>query len=993
MAQSLAKKCRELEARIRLLEEENEQLKKLRQADTPDAGQQAQAEQALRASEERYRLLSELASDFTGVYRIDVDGKYVPERVSGIKQITGYTFEEISDRGGWDSILHPDDLSRVRQELQALLDEGRPYESEYRIITKTGETRWLHDRGHAIKDEQGRPVRFYYAARDITERKWIETELRRLKEFHESIIQNMAEGIITEDAAGYFTFVNPAAAAMLGYTTEALVGRHWTAIIPPDQQPLVYAADERREQAQSDRYELELARQDGRRITVLVSGSPRFEAGRFTGTTAVFTDITERKQVEVALQESNATLRTLIQSSPAAIIVLDTLGRVTLWNPAAERIFGWREAETLGRFNPLITALEMEEFQRYFALAQKKEVDTGLELRRRHKDGALIDVHLSTGPLRDAAGQLVGVIGIFIDVTERARTERLLHALNQAALITAQARTAEEVFTAAAEELKQIGFFCTILSLDESQGRLSTIYASYAPEVLDGIEMLLGVNFKDLSIPIDRIDVYQQVIRDKNTVLVENSEELLLQLLPGPSRGVARQMAKTVKVPKNIVAPLLVEGEIMGIFSVQADDLRSEDAPAITAFAHQLAVTWRRVDLLRDLAHSLEELKRTQDQLIQAQKMEAIGQLAGGVAHDFNNLLTAINGFAALMQLQLTPDSPLWEMTEKILDAGRRAAALVRQLLAFSRKQIIQPQPLNLNLIVADMEKMLRRLIGEDIQLEANLQPGLWLVNLDPTQIGQVIINLAVNARDAMPSGGKLLIETANVTLDARAAAGYEGEEIQPGEYVRLAVSDSGLGMSREVQAHLFEPFFTTKETGKGTGLGLAMVYGIVKQSGGVIQIQSEEGQGASFKIYLPRSEERAPPLPLEANQEMPTGNETVLLVEDDEDVRGLVRRVLQGQGYHLLEARSGQEALRLVADYRGFIHLLLTDVVMPEVGGKTLSEQLTASQPRLKVIYMSGYTGSAISHQGELDPQIPLLQKPFTPEELASKVRAVLDD
>jgi signal transduction histidine kinase len=453
-------------------------------------------------------------------------------------------------------------------------------------------------------------------------------------------------------------------------------------------------------------------------------------------------------------------------------------------------------------------------------------------------------------------------------------------------------------------------------------------------------------------------------------------------------------MAKTVKVPKSIVAPVLVEGEIMGIFSVQADDLRGEDAPAITAFAHQLAVTWRRVDLLRDLEYSLEELKRAQDQLVQAQKMEAIGQLAGGVAHDFNNLLTAINGFAALMQLQLTPDSPLWEMTEKILDGGRRAAALVRQLLAFSRKQIIQPQALNLNLIVADMEMMLRRLIGEDIRLETNLSSGLWPVNQDPTQIGQVIINLAVNARDAMPAGGKLVIETANITLDHRAAAGFQGEDIKPGEYVRLVVSDTGTGMSREVQAHMFEPFFTTKETGKGTGLGLATVYGIVKQSGGVIQVHSEEGQGASFKIYLPHSREVAqPPLPLEVGQKMPVGNETILLVEDDEDVRGLVRRVLQSQGYHLLEARSGQEALRLVAGYRGFIHLLLTDVVMPEVGGKALSEQLTASQPGLKVIYMSGYSGSAISHQGELDPKIPLLQKPFTPKELARKIRAVLDD
>jgi CheY-like chemotaxis protein len=372
--------------------------------------------------------------------------------------------------------------------------------------------------------------------------------------------------------------------------------------------------------------------------------------------------------------------------------------------------------------------------------------------------------------------------------------------------------------------------------------------------------------------------------------------------------------------------------------------------------------------------------------------MEAIGRLTAGIAHDFNNLLTAINGFAELLQVELLPDDPLREMTDKILHSGRHAADLVRQLLIFSRKQIIEPRVLGLNTVVAEMNKMLQRIIGEDIELNPLLAPDLWMIKADPTQMEQVILNLAVNARDAMPEGGRLTIETANVIINEAYATAHLSP--QPGEYVLLAISDNGVGMSQEVKAHLFEPFFTTKDRGKGTGLGLATVFGIVKQNGGDIWVYSEEGLGTAFKIYLPRAEKATLPLASrEIGAEMPTGSETILLVEDDMAVREVARRILQRQGYSVLEAQNGQEALRLMAHHPGPIDLLLTDVVMPGMSGKALAEQGLALIPHLKTLFMSGYTDETIAHHGVIDPGVAFLQKPFSPVSLARKVRAALDN
>jgi PAS domain S-box-containing protein len=369
------------------------------------------------------------------------------------------------------------------------------------------------------------------------------------------------------------------------------------------------------------------------------------------------------------------------------------------------------------------------------------------------------------------------------------------------------------------------------------------------------------------------------------------------------------------------------------------------------------------------------ERKRLEEQYRQAQKMEAVGRLAGGIAHDFNNLLTVINGQAVMLLQDVAAETPAADAARAILMAGERAAGLTQQLLAFSRKQIVAPRVLDLNAVVADTETMLRPLIGEDVLLTRDLQPALGAVRADPTQVQQVVMNLAINARDAMPQGGRLSLSTRDA-----------------GAFVLLAVTDTGCGMTEEVKAHLFEPFFTTKGPGEGTGLGLPTVYGIVKQSGGHIEVESQPEDGTTVRVYLPRAD--GTPAEERSNGEgtVPRGSETVLLAEDEDGVRALVRQVLCAQGYAVLEARDGTEALWLAEQHRGRVDLLLTDVVMPGLDGRALAERLGGRYPGLKVLYLSGYTDDAVVRRGVRQERVHFLQKPFSPADLARKVREVLD-
>jgi PAS domain S-box-containing protein len=477
--------------------------------------------------------------------------------------------------------------------------------------------------------------------------------------------------------------------------------------------------------------------------------------------------------------------------------------------------------------------------------------------------------------------------------------------------------------------------------------------------------------------------------------IVENSDDAItsadnegrvLTWNPGAERLYGYTAAEMVGRPFSVVVPPGLWDEVPRRMAMVAR------GQAVATFETvRLRKDGRRIDVsisvapLRDasgkvvggsaITRDISARKRLEEQFLQAQKMEAVGRLAGGIAHEFNNLLTVINGYAALLLQDLGATAPATGPAHAILKAGERAAGLTRQLLTFSRKQIVAPRVFDLNAVVTDTEALLRRLIGEDVLLTKDLQAGLGAVRADPTQVQQVVLNLAVNARDAMPDGGRLSI----ATRDA-------------GEYVLLAVTDTGCGMTDEVQAHLFEPFFTTKGPGKGTGLGLSTVYGIVKQSGGHIEVESQPGMGTTVRVHLPRGDEAPAEEKPPGDGLPPRGTETVLLAEDEDEVRALVRQVLQGGGYTVLEARDGAEALAVATRYDGPIDLLVTDVVMPGVDGRGLAERLSGRYPRLKVLYLSGYTDDAVVRRGVSQEEAHFLQKPFSPAVLARKVREVLD-
>jgi nitrogen-specific signal transduction histidine kinase/CheY-like chemotaxis protein len=396
------------------------------------------------------------------------------------------------------------------------------------------------------------------------------------------------------------------------------------------------------------------------------------------------------------------------------------------------------------------------------------------------------------------------------------------------------------------------------------------------------------------------------------------------------------------------------------------------------------------VDDLTERRLAQDALHRSEEHLRQSQKMEAVGRLAGGIAHDFNNLLTAIIGYSDLLEGTLAGNQPAIQQVLEIKTAGERAASLTQQLLSFSRRQVLQPKVLDLNAIVGDFERMLRRLVGERIKVVVNCASGLWQVRADPSEIGRAIMNLALNARDAMPEGGTLAIETANAILTE---ADAPRQDLAPGRYVTMAVHDTGVGIDAEMQAHIFEPFFTTKETGKGTGLGLATVLGIVEQSGGAIRCRSELGRGTTFQIFLPTVAEALEngAGPAGGLAKAPKGSEVILVVEDEDAVRKLGRTILEASGYAVLDARNGREGLALCEIHPGPIDLLVTDVVMPELGGRELAQGALKLRPGMKVMFLSGHTQDVILKEG-VEKGTAFLRKPFAPVELAQKVREVLD-
>jgi len=777
-----------------------------------------------------------------------------------LEEMLGYTSDELAGCH-WGKVIPQSEIELV-QAKTSQRPAGVRDQYETRLLSKDGREIPVLVSARPMFEE-GTFAGVLSACTDITGRKRLEAEIEERRLYLESVLGSAPDAIVALDSQHKVQEWNEGAEKLFGYSAEEARGRNLDDLITGSERKTFEEATAFTRQVLAGEplppTEVVRYRQDGTPVDVIAAGSPILLGDKLIGVVAVYTDITERRRMERAVRESERRLRNLFETMAEGVILIAPDGQIVQANYAAERILGLERSEIEGRnyvgpeweiLRADRTPMPPEEMAGPRAMKEKrlvKDVVMGVK----QSDGSISWINVSAAPLIDEAGKLGGVVGTFVDITERRRAEQLLQMLNEVALSVEQALTHEEIFAAVAQRFERIGFSCVVLLADETQSRLFPRYLGYKARALKTAEKLTGVKAESFSIPVEAVASYRDVVWERKAFFSENMEEVVRQALPAPITRFSGRIVKMLGLARSIVAPLIVGDKVIGVLSVQSDDLTEADVPAITAFAHQVAAAWRKADLMQDLETSLEDLKIGQAQLLQAQKMEAVGLLGGGVAHEFNNLLTVMQGNAELGLAQVKPTEALHKELSAIQRAAKRAAKLTKQLLAFSRRQALQPQVLDLNRLITDFSETLGRIIvGLDIEVQVKLAPKSRPVLADASTLEQVLLNLALNARDAMPEGGTLSIETAQVTLDDAYCRSHP--DARPGAYARMTVADTGVGMDEATQEHLFEPFFSTKEVGKGPGLGLAMVYGIVKQHDGLIEVYSQLGEGTRFEIYLP---------------------------------------------------------------------------------------------------------------------------------------------
>ncbi|HPO14475.1 MAG TPA: PAS domain S-box protein [Candidatus Hydrogenedentes bacterium] len=884
-----------------------------------------QIEDQIRQCEERFRTLVEKSTDVIFVANEDSDSLHVTPSVT---EMLGYTPEEflaldISD------LTHPEDLPRLQERVQEMRSTpGAAVSTVFRFQHKNGSWRVLDCTIRNLLNEPNVEV-IVANFRDITERKRAEEALRESEEKYRRIVETATEGLVVTDASFLINFINAQAAQAIGYTVEEMLGKPINSFIFPEDIALLAGRMQLREQRGNERYELKLRAKDGSCVWALVSASPLTDdKGRFKGSFALFTNITDRKQTEEALRESEERLKLTLAAVKEGVWDWNLVTRELKFVSDYFTVLGYTADEFAQGYDfqrSLIHPEDVENLESTIAAAIARDEGFACEFRVRKKDGEWCWV-LTRGKAVtwDDTGRPLRAVGTHSDITERKRVEaerdRLAMAIDQIAesVVIWDAKDTIQYVNPAFE--RTLGY-----ARDEAIGQ--------------DINNLLNKEFfsetmkRDIDDTVDRGDVW------KGQVVVQrkNGTSLTMETTISPIRDSHGNVISHVSVSRDITNELLLE-----------------------------------------------------EQLRQAQKMEAIGQLAGGVAHDFNNLLQVI-----LVNLELIgdahgPGTKVWEAAEDVRKAAQRAADLTSHLLAFSRRQSIQPVNLDLNDLVQGLLKMIWRVIGEHIEL--CFSPG---VNLDTTfvdkgQMEQVLMNLCVNARDAMAHGGTLTIETKNITLDASFCRS------QPwaveGRYVLLCVTDAGCGIDAETLEHIFEPFFTTKEVGKGTGLGLAMVYGIVKQHHGLVCVESTPGTGTVFKIYLPAVDRPVQRPSGEVKMPVAGGAETILIAEDDPAVLKMVAMILKTAGYTALTAPNGTLALRLFEENADVIDLVILDVMMPGLSGRQVMDKILDKYPDTQFLFTSGYSEDAIHTDFVVQEGLQLVKKPYSRNDLLRAIRQILD-
>ncbi|MDQ3069000.1 MAG: PAS domain S-box protein [Acidobacteriota bacterium] len=885
-----------------------------------------------RKEDEQAQRLASIVLSSTGPIVLETLNGIVTSWNAAAERLFGWSSAE--SIGQNISFMVPDDMRpQLASVMTRLLARERVAPFDTVRLHKDGSRVDVEVTLSAIVDPAGTLVGVSNCARDIGEKKRAEAAarafadaLRVSEDRHRLLVENMPHMVWTADGKGATDYLNQRGAQRLGITADVINGSGWLDLLHADDRA---AAAQRWEAVlqSGEPYasEYRVRYPDGTYRWMLAQAvALRGEDGTVERWVGTWTDIDDRKEAE-ALTARHAEL---LRSVREAVIVTDLDGIVTYWNEGATRLYGWTEAEMVGR--PV--AGRFPEGARAVALDASREAldnhEWSGEFEDYRRDGSRVWISSRTTRIADASGAAAGIMSVAYDISARVHAEQALHG-------------SEERFQQIAGSISE-AFWLT------DQEKQEVVYVSAAYETIWGRS---------------RASLYATPTQWADAIHEEDRARVLEAVRTKQASGEYDEQYR-------ILRP---DGSIRWV--------RDRAFPVRGASD--------RVVRIAGVAEDVTDRLQLEAQLRQSQKMEAVGQLAGGVAHDFNNLVTIIMGYSELLLDDMAKNDRARESVDEIIKAAYRATALTSQLLAFSRKQVLAPRVVDLNATVRDTEKLLRRIIGEDVELTTRLQPELGCVKVDAGQFAQTLVNLAVNARDAMPQGGALTIETSNLDLETDLTTG-DGV-LRAGPHVVVTLTDSGEGMTDEVKRHLFEPFFTTKEPGKGTGLGLSVVHGFVRQSGGHIDVQSELGSGTVVTIYLPLvagapDEKDAP-----AGTLLPRGTETILLVEDEPGVRALSARVLRQCGYAVIEAGRGDDALRLGQPPQS-IDLLVTDVVMPGGGGRMVAEQLLESCPGLRVLFVSGYTDDAVVRTGVLQAQVNFLQKPFSPLALALKVRQVLD-
>jgi len=763
-------------------------------------------------------------------------------------------------------------------------------------------------------------------------------KLDESEEKYRMMIQLIPDMLMLMDSKGVAVYISPQAETVLGYPSETFIGIDFPDIIHKDDVERVLKHQQQVILGEKlTDLEYRIIDKEGSIRWVSHTATPVIENNQVVRIFNIVKNVTDKKLAEQTLRESESKYRLLAENASDVIWTMDLEQKYTYVSASVEKMRGYTPEEAINAsVEETLTPASYEKVIQVIMQELEKENDPDaeknrtvtMELEQTCKDGTTVWTEVSTSFIRNEDGLAIGVMGIARDISERKKTENAL-------------RESEKRFKA----LHNASFGGITIHdkgvILECNHGLSVI-TGYSADELIGMDGLLLISEKSRDLVMSNIlSGYEKPYEAIG--LRKNGEEYPLRL-------------EARNVP------------------YKGKNVRTVEFRDIT-----------------DAKEAEKEKFKLEAQLQQSQKMESIGRLAGGVAHDFNNLLTGIIGNVMLAKMDISPDDPLSETFDEINQAAQSAANLTHQLLAFSRKQIIKPKVLDLNELIKNLNKMLQRLIGEHIELRTFSKGSLSLIKSDPSQVEQIIINLAVNARDAMPNGGKLTIETADASLDAEYCKKHP--HVEAGNYVLLAISDNGVGIDKETQQHIFDPFYTTKEEGRGTGLGLSTVYGIIKQHNGHIEVYSELGHGTTFRVYLPVVYDKADKLTnTKTRADIPEGTETVLVVEDEDLVRNIAIKILKRQGYKVYSADSGGNAQALVEDKNLALDLLVTDIVMPNMNGRELAERMVTRSPDLKVLYTSGYTEDVIGHHGILDEGLHFIGKPYTPFELAKKVRKVLD-